>query len=172
MPKSKGRPKQRSARYQLEPQKKKKAKASPRWYGPLMVGLLGFGGFASVELLMVALSSSGHVTPPVVNWTNSLAYDLAVVTWLCYALMKSPSRDASANLLMSHRWERSLVDIQNPLPGDSLIPMFEGMVDRAFSRTNGEPSHDEQLAEPLPSKLSAKIQLGDPGARPRLTSKF
>src|SRR3954462_12705107 len=113
--------------------------------------VLGFGGFASVELLMVALSSSGHVTPPLVNLVNSMAYDLAVVTWLGYALMKSPSRDASANLLMSQRWERSLGDIQNPLPGDSLIPMFEGMVDRAFSRTNGEPSRDEALAEPLPS---------------------
>ena len=43
MPKSKGRPKQRSTRYQLEPQKKKKAKASPRWYGPLMLVLMGIG---------------------------------------------------------------------------------------------------------------------------------
>jgi hypothetical protein len=48
MPKSKGRPKQRSSRYQLEPQKKKKAKASPRWYGPLMLVLMGIGVFAIV----------------------------------------------------------------------------------------------------------------------------
>ena len=48
MPKSKGRPKQRSARYQLEPQKKKKAKASPRWYGPLMLVLMGIGVIAIV----------------------------------------------------------------------------------------------------------------------------
>jgi Cell division protein CrgA len=43
MPKSKGRQKQRNARYQLEPQRKKKHKASPRWYGPLMLVLMGFG---------------------------------------------------------------------------------------------------------------------------------
>jgi Cell division protein CrgA len=43
MPKSKGRPKQRSTRYQLEPQRRKKAKASPRWYGPSMLILMGIG---------------------------------------------------------------------------------------------------------------------------------
>ncbi len=43
MPKSKGRPKQRSSRYQLEPQRKKKAKSSPRWYGPSMLILMGIG---------------------------------------------------------------------------------------------------------------------------------
>jgi len=43
MPKSKGRPKQRSTRYQLEPQRKKKSKASPRWYGPAMLVLMGIG---------------------------------------------------------------------------------------------------------------------------------
>jgi Cell division protein CrgA len=43
MPKSKGRPKQRAARYQLEPQRKKKSKASPRWYGPSMLVLMGIG---------------------------------------------------------------------------------------------------------------------------------
>ena len=43
MPKSEGRQKQRSTRYQLEPQRKKKAKASPRWYGPLMLVLMGIG---------------------------------------------------------------------------------------------------------------------------------
>jgi Cell division protein CrgA len=43
MPKSKGRPKQRATRYQLEPQRKKKTKASPRWYGPSMLVLMGIG---------------------------------------------------------------------------------------------------------------------------------
>jgi uncharacterized membrane protein YobD (UPF0266 family) len=43
MPKSKGRPRQRATRYQLEPQRKKKSKASPRWYGPSMLVLMGIG---------------------------------------------------------------------------------------------------------------------------------
>jgi len=33
-----------------------------------------------------------------------------------------------------------LSDIHHPLPADSLIPMFEGMVDRALSRTQGAPA--------------------------------
>ncbi|MGE5225788.1 MAG: cell division protein CrgA [Planctomycetaceae bacterium] len=43
MPKSKGRQRGRSGRYQLEPQRKQKAKRSPRWYGPLMLVLMGIG---------------------------------------------------------------------------------------------------------------------------------
>jgi len=132
---------------------------------------LGFGSFAGIELLMVALSGSSHVTPPMVNWVNTLSYDAIVLVWLGYALLKSPARDASANLLMSQRWEQSLIDIQHPVPGDSLIPMFEGMVDRAFSRTNGESMREEELTETLASKVSAKIKLRDPAATPRLTSK-
>lgn len=43
MPKSKGRQKAKGGRYQLEPQKPKKSKASPRWYGPLMLVIMGVG---------------------------------------------------------------------------------------------------------------------------------
>jgi hypothetical protein len=43
MAKSKGRQKQRGTRYQLEPQRKKKSKASPAWYGPSMLVLMGIG---------------------------------------------------------------------------------------------------------------------------------
>ena len=48
MPKSKGRQKPRNTRYPLEPQRKKKNKASPRWYGPLMLVLMGIGVVAIV----------------------------------------------------------------------------------------------------------------------------
>jgi hypothetical protein len=43
MPKSKGRQRGRSSRYQLEPQRKQKSKRSPRWYGPSMLVLMGIG---------------------------------------------------------------------------------------------------------------------------------
>ena len=43
MPKSKGRQKPRNTRYPLEPQRKKKNKASPSWYGPMMLVLMGIG---------------------------------------------------------------------------------------------------------------------------------
>ena len=45
MPKSRGRQKAKakSTRYQLTPQKRQHAKASPRWYGPLMLAIMGVG---------------------------------------------------------------------------------------------------------------------------------
>jgi len=43
MPQSKGRRKQTSGRYQLEPEKRQRSKASPRWYGPLMLSIMGVG---------------------------------------------------------------------------------------------------------------------------------
>jgi len=55
-------------------------------------------------------------------------------------------RDTATNPLQTQRWERSLADLQTsvapaPAASDSLIPMFEGMVERAFSRGSdaGEP---------------------------------
>jgi hypothetical protein len=44
--------------------------------------------------------------------------------------------------LVSQRWEQSLTELQHPTHADSLIPMFEGMVDRAFSRTGNELDHE------------------------------
>jgi hypothetical protein len=58
-----------------------------------------------------------------------------VLAWIGYALWSVQARDASASVLMSQRWEQSLNDLHRPQDGDSLIPMFEGMVDRAFSRS-------------------------------------
>jgi hypothetical protein len=98
---------------------------------------LGFGIFAAVELGLGALNMSGLVrlNPLSVGLLNMIAYNSAIVVWLAYAMMRSPAREISANLLRSQRWEQSLTDLQHPVPADSLIPMFEGMVDRAFSKT-------------------------------------
>lgn len=43
MPQSRQRRKASSRRYQLEPQRRKAAKKSPRWYGPLVLILMGAG---------------------------------------------------------------------------------------------------------------------------------
>ena len=45
-------------------------------------------------------------------------------------------RQAAVNHLQTQRWEQGLADLQHPVPSDSLIPMFEGMVERAFSRSS------------------------------------
>jgi hypothetical protein len=60
------------------------------------------------------------------------------MVWLTYVAVKRSARDSTQSLLQPQRWEQSLSDIQHPLPADSLIPMFEGMVDRALSRVHQE----------------------------------
>jgi hypothetical protein len=97
---------------------------------------LGFGGFAFAELALIALRSGMYLSEPLMNVVNMSAYNGAIVTWAVYMWMKSTSREPSATLLKSQRWEQSLTDLQMPATADSLIPMFEGMVDRAFSRSS------------------------------------
>jgi hypothetical protein len=108
---------------------------------------LGFGGFASMELTMVALNASGHASELTVSFVNMLAYNAAILVWLTYVIVKAPAREVSAKLLMTQRWDQSLTDLQHPVPSDSLIPMFEGMVDRAFSRTSTEGTRHYESAE-------------------------
>ena len=96
---------------------------------------LGFGCYAMVELALIASFAGHHLVGTSIDLVNVLAYNAALLTWLRYTLAKSPVRVASENLLQPQRWEQSLADVHHPLRSDSLIPMFEGMVDRALSRT-------------------------------------
>jgi hypothetical protein len=100
---------------------------------------LGFGGFAIVELALLASWVGNHLGNPWISMVNMAAYNGSLILWFSYLAVKSPARDTAINLLQTQRWEHSLSDIQHqPLPGNSLIPMFEGMVDRALSRTQPE----------------------------------
>jgi len=96
---------------------------------------LGFGGFALVELAMLASWVGDHLGQVTFSLVNMAAYNASMAVWLGYMLAQSPAREAASTLLQPQRWEHSLTDIHHPLPTDSLIPMFEGMVDRALSRT-------------------------------------
>jgi hypothetical protein len=100
---------------------------------------LGFGSFAVVELALIASWAGDHLGNNAMNLINMIAYNATLLIWLGYTLAKSPAREAASTLLRPQRWEQSLSDIHHPLPADSLIPMFEGMVDRALSRTQSVP---------------------------------
>jgi len=106
---------------------------------------LGFGSFAVIELILICSWVGNHLPGAWMSIVNMTAYNASLMLWLGYVLVKRPVRDASRSLLQPQRWEQSLTDIQHPLPADSLIPMFEGMVDRALSRTQQLPreNHDE-----------------------------
>jgi heme exporter protein D len=97
---------------------------------------LGFGLFAGVELLLFAFHSGGLITLSYLNLINMATYNLAIFVWLGYSLSRKAVRVPAVNHLQTQRWEQGLADIQHPTPSDSLIPMFEGMVERAFSRSS------------------------------------
>jgi hypothetical protein len=126
---------------------------------------LGFGGFASIELAANALNSGGQINNLTVGFLDTATYTCAILVWLGYAVLKASSREAPTNLLMSQRWEQSLGDLQRPATNDSLIPMFEGMVDRAFSRT--ESDRPPVSAKELLSELSSTHKPPLPDSPPR-----
>src|SRR2546430_14625684 len=98
---------------------------------------LGFGVFAGVELSAVALGLNDHLAQSTLNLVNTAAYESAIVGWFIYSCKKSSTSVTTVTLLTPQRWDRSLSVFSQPAVSDSLIPMFEGMVDRAFSRTGG-----------------------------------
>ncbi len=99
---------------------------------------LGFGSFAMVELVLVASWVGNHLGNPWMSIVNMTAYNTSLLVWMGYCAVKTTVREGSQTLLQPQRWEQSLSDAHHPLPVDSLIPMFEGMVDRALSRTQPE----------------------------------
>jgi hypothetical protein len=96
---------------------------------------LGFGSFAVLELLLISSWIGSHLNGPWMSVVNMMAYNCSLGLWFGYVAVKRPLRDMTHPLLKPQRWEQSLSDIHHTLPADSLIPMFEGMVDRALSRS-------------------------------------
>ena len=107
---------------------------------------LGFGSFAVLELVLISSWLGNHLGGAWMSILNMAAYNISLVVWLTYVAVKRSARDSTTSLLQPQRWEQSLSDIQHPLPADSLIPMFEGMVDRALSRVHQEPPQEKAQA--------------------------
>jgi hypothetical protein len=93
----------------------------------------GFGLYAGVELLTTALYSGSHIAGPIVNVIDMTAYNGGMILWLLYSALNR--RESLVPVLVPQRWDEALNEI-HPHSGDSesLIPMFEHMVDRAFSK--------------------------------------
>jgi hypothetical protein len=138
---------------------------------------LGFGAFAGVELSLVALSAStGTVEKQALtSFVNMLAYNLTILIWAAYMGLRGSDAVAATHTLRTQRWEEGLNAIHHPHAADSLIPMFESMVDRALSRTDSfsvatdldlprRPQADEsrrrsqQEYPPLPQTVVSKVR--------------
>src|ERR1700674_4800596 len=113
---------------------------------------LGFGLFAGVELMLMALNSGGFVKQDNFNLINMVTLILAILIWVGYSRSRKAVQVAAVNHLQTQRWEQGLADLQHPVTSDSLIPMFEGMVERAFSRSSNLESTDGHI--PLSSRSS------------------
>jgi len=112
---------------------------------------LGFGAYAATELTMFALHASNHASQGLVNFVDLLSCNLAITTWLVYCAGRSIATADTQRVLTSARWEQGLSDLQTVPSSESLIYMFEGMVDRALSRNTAEP----QLARAANSEFAA-----------------
>lgn len=131
---------------------------------------LGFGSFAVIELVLISSWVGSYLQGPWISIVNMGAYNASLVLWLGYVTVKRPARDSSRSLLQPQRWEKSLSDIHHhPLPADSLIPMFEGMVDRALSRT--QPPAQAPLVDRAAAGAGSATSTGGFGAIIRATSK-
>jgi hypothetical protein len=107
---------------------------------------LGFGLSAGVELMLLAMHSGGLIRQGNLNLINMMCYDASMIVWFGYSFSRVVERDAGVNYLQTQRWERGLADLQTAEPNDSLIPMFEGMVERAFSASSDLEEIDRRLA--------------------------
>lgn len=127
------------------------------WRQPSFGIALGFGGYASVELASFALYAGGQLHARYLNILHPSAYLIAIATWIAYALLTTQEREEPNRLLVSQRWEQGLSDLQGrDVPPDSLIPMFESMVERAFSKAPGNGEVAEKYAPTSDSTRTSK----------------
>jgi hypothetical protein len=81
------------------------------------------------------LFSGARIKVPTMNFFIFLGYIASLLLWLYYALINR-KRDL-VPVLVPQRWDEALAEIQPAdADADSLIPMFEHMVDQALSKSD------------------------------------
>ncbi len=96
---------------------------------------LGLGIVACGDLFMTVLYSGLRTHSNLISIVSMTAYDLGMLICLYYSVVNR--RSAMVPVLVPQRWDEALMDIQAaPSDVDSLIPMFEHMVDQALSKTS------------------------------------
>ena len=117
---------------------------------------LGFGCFSTVELVLISSWVGNHFSGPTISVLNMIAYNGTLLFGLATFRSSALPGTALYLFLQPQRWEQSLTDIHHPLPADSLIPMFESMVDRALSRTPAAADLSIPVPEPSTDGLKAR----------------
>lgn len=97
---------------------------------------LGFGLSSGTELLTHALKSGLHIRGTTTNLIDMIAYEGSLLLWMVYSLYHQFA--TSIPVLVPQRWDDALMEIQPHNEAESLIPMFEHMVEQAFSKTQNQ----------------------------------
>ena len=135
------------------------------WKQPSFGIALGLGIAAGSQLAGNALFSGGQISESTFAVATMSLYCCTVLVWLVYAAKKAASPQHASTALVSQRWEESLGDLQTPAPADSLIPMFESMVDRALSRNAQDHEPVEyRVREDRPQEVEPPASVS--GSRP------
>lgn len=108
---------------------------------------LGFGLFAAVELGGIGLRVTGVMSPTMLNVASMFAYNLAVLVWFAYFALPAGEQRRSVVLLQPQRWDVSLGELARPVAPESLLPMFDAMVDRAFSKAGNMNKPETKAAQ-------------------------
>lgn len=117
---------------------------------------LGFGIFAAVELAVFGLRVSGQVNSTALSVASMTSYDFAVAMWLFYFLLPAAEQRRSPVLLQPQRWDLSLGELTHPVAPESLMPMFDAMVDRAFSKAEAASKPADQITATNTAKASTE----------------
>lgn len=110
------------------------------WRRPCFGIALGFGILSGEELLISALYSGRYLHGHDLNMIHLGAECFGILVWLLYSLLRQ-RQPLVAPVLVPQRWDEALMEIQPQEQSESLIPMFETMVDRALSRAQGSRVH-------------------------------
>jgi hypothetical protein len=97
---------------------------------------LGFGLSSGTELLTHALKSGLHIHGTTTNLIDMIAYEASLLLWMVYSLYHQFA--TTVPVLVPQRWDDALMEIQPRNDAESLIPMFEHMVEQAFSKTQDQ----------------------------------
>lgn len=106
-----------------------------------LVGIgLGFGLYASVQLMLMTLRLQGGsalISDATMTMVNSSAYGGTVLLWMIYALVPEPARRPVLAETKSERWDHALSGMQQrPDIEESFLPKLEARVERVMARYN------------------------------------
>lgn len=116
---------------------------------------LGFGIFAVVEFALLGLQFANVIDRNTLNIFGMGAYDAAIMIWLAYVVVPTPKLASAPVLLQPQRWDLSLGELTHPVAPESLMPMFDAMVDRALSKADVAPKPAEHAVATTGSEAAS-----------------